>query len=107
MMQIGAAFALVVALLPSPFAQPRGRGAGGGRVTVGVAPVPLPDGPVVFDTAEQHKIRVVVVTKELSHPWGMAWLPQRIRDVRQGLDGFLYVLTDEDQGVLPRIEPAN
>jgi glucose/arabinose dehydrogenase len=31
---------------------------------------------------------------------------QRIRDVRQGPDGFLYVLTDEDQGALLRIEPA-
>jgi glucose/arabinose dehydrogenase len=31
---------------------------------------------------------------------------QRIRDVRQGPDGLLYVLTDEDQGALLRIEPA-
>jgi len=31
---------------------------------------------------------------------------QRIRDVRQGPDGFLYVLTDEDQGALLRIEPS-
>jgi glucose/arabinose dehydrogenase len=30
-----------------------------------------------FDTAEQHKIRVVVVTKGLSHPWGLAFLPDR------------------------------
>jgi glucose/arabinose dehydrogenase len=33
-------------------------------------------------------------------------LKQRIRDVRQGPDGFLYLLTDEDQGALLRIEPA-
>ena len=33
-------------------------------------------------------------------------LKQRIRDVRQGPDGYLYVLTDEDDGVLLRIEPA-
>jgi glucose/arabinose dehydrogenase len=33
-------------------------------------------------------------------------LHQRIRDVRQGPDGFLYVLTDEDNGALLRIEPA-
>ena len=33
-------------------------------------------------------------------------LKQRIRDVRQGLDGYLYVLTDEDDAVLLRIEPA-
>jgi glucose/arabinose dehydrogenase len=33
-------------------------------------------------------------------------LHQRIRDVRQGPDGFLYVITDEDDGALLRIEPA-
>ena len=32
-------------------------------------------------------------------------LHQRIRDVRQGPDGLLYLLTDEDQGALLRIEP--
>ncbi|MDX1527176.1 MAG: PQQ-dependent sugar dehydrogenase [Gammaproteobacteria bacterium] len=31
----------------------------------------------------------------------------RIRDVRQGPDGFLYLLTDESNGVLARIEPAD
>ena len=30
----------------------------------------------------------------------------RIRDVRNGPDGFLYLLTDERRGVLARIEPA-
>lgn len=33
-------------------------------------------------------------------------LRQRIRDVRQGPDGLLYVLTDEKQGAVLRIEPA-
>jgi glucose/arabinose dehydrogenase len=33
-------------------------------------------------------------------------LRQRIRDVRQGPDGLLYVLTDQNPGVLLRIEPA-
>lgn len=33
-------------------------------------------------------------------------LRQRIRDVRQGPDGLLYVLTDEQDGALLRIEPA-
>jgi len=33
-------------------------------------------------------------------------LRQRIRDVRQGPDGLLYVLTDENDGALLRIEPA-
>jgi glucose/arabinose dehydrogenase len=33
-------------------------------------------------------------------------LHQRIRDVRQGPDGLIYLLTDEDDGALLRIEPA-
>jgi glucose/arabinose dehydrogenase len=32
-------------------------------------------------------------------------LKQRLRDVRQGRDGFLYVLTAEQDGALLRIEP--
>ena len=31
----------------------------------------------------------------------------RIRDVRQGPDGLLYLLTDEDDGQLVRLRPAN
>jgi aldose sugar dehydrogenase len=34
-------------------------------------------------------------------------LHQRIRDVRQSPDGLLYVLTEEENGALLRIEPAN
>ena len=34
-------------------------------------------------------------------------LRQRIRDVRQGPDELLYLLTDEDAGAILRIEPAN
>jgi glucose/arabinose dehydrogenase len=33
-------------------------------------------------------------------------LRQRIRDVRQGPDGLLYVLTDQKEGAVLRIEPA-
>jgi glucose/arabinose dehydrogenase len=32
---------------------------------------------------------------------------QRIRDVRQGPDGYLYLLTDEDDGRVLRLEPAS
>ena len=42
---------------------------------IGVPAPPLGDGPFVFDTAEQHKILVSVVTKDLSHPWSLAFLP--------------------------------
>jgi glucose/arabinose dehydrogenase len=31
-------------------------------------------------------------------------LAQRIRDVRQGPDGYLYLLTDEDDAALLRLE---
>jgi glucose/arabinose dehydrogenase len=33
-------------------------------------------------------------------------LKQRVRDVRQGPDGLLYVLTEEEDGALLRLEPA-
>ena len=33
-------------------------------------------------------------------------LRQRIADVRQGPDGLLYVVTDENEGALLRIEPV-
>lgn len=36
----------------------------------------------------------------------LAELDERIRDVRQGPDGFLYLLTDDDDGRLLRVEPA-
>ncbi|PCJ28000.1 MAG: hypothetical protein COA96_02225 [SAR86 cluster bacterium] len=34
-------------------------------------------------------------------------LKHRVRDVQQGPDGFLYVLTDEEDGALLRIEPVD
>lgn len=45
-------------------------------------------------------------TEELRREILLAELHQRIREVRQGPDGLLYLLTDEDQGALLRIEPA-
>ena len=44
--------------------------------------------------------------QEIRREWILGQLKQRIRDVRQGPDGYLYVLTDEDDAVLLRIEPA-
>ncbi len=44
--------------------------------------------------------------EELRRESLMTDLRQRIRDVRQGPDGLLYVLTDEKQGALLRIEPV-
>ena len=55
---------------------------------------PLGDGPFQFETYEQRHIRVSVVTKGLSHPWSVAFLPGgdllitervgRLRVVREG-----------------------
>ena len=63
--------------------------------SIGVPVPPLGEGPWVFDTAEQHKISVSVVTKGLSHPWAIAFLPNgdilvterpgRLRIVRDGV----------------------
>src|SRR5687767_9723177 len=41
----------------------------------GLAGKPLPAGPMVFDTGEGERIRVVAVTRELEFPYGMTWLP--------------------------------
>jgi len=52
--------------------------------------------------------RVVLNDKleELRRETLLTELHQRLRDVRQGPDGLLYVVTDEDDGALLRIEPA-
>ena len=34
-------------------------------------------------------------------------LNQRMREIREGPDGSLYILTDEDAGVLLRVEPTD
>jgi glucose/arabinose dehydrogenase len=44
--------------------------------------------------------------EELRRESLLADLHQRIRDVKQGPDGLLYVATDEAQGAILRIEPA-
>jgi glucose/arabinose dehydrogenase len=44
--------------------------------------------------------------EELRRESLLAELHQRIRDVREGPDGLLYVITDEDDGALLRISPT-
>ena len=61
----------------------------------GLPAVPLPDEPRIFATAEEPQVRVVVVTRGLEHPWGLAFLPDggllvterpgRLRIVRDGV----------------------
>jgi glucose/arabinose dehydrogenase len=55
-----------------------------------------------------HLERIVLNDKmeELRRESMLVELHQRIREVRQGPDGLLYLLTDEDPGALLRIEPA-
>jgi glucose/arabinose dehydrogenase len=83
---------------------------------IGVPVPPLGAGPWVFDTAEQHKIRVSVVTRGLSHPWAIAFLPDggmliterpgRLRIVRNGvldpraIAGVPQVRTDGNGGLM-------
>ena len=83
---------------------------------VGVPVPPLGDGPWVIDTAEQHRIRVSVVTKGLEHPWAIAFLPGggmliterdgRLRIVRDGvldprdISGVPQVRTDGNGGLM-------
>ncbi|HEX4997181.1 MAG TPA: PQQ-dependent sugar dehydrogenase [Terriglobia bacterium] len=55
-----------------------------------------------------HLERILVNDKleELRRETLLTELRQRIRDVRQGTDGLLYLLTDEKPGAVLRIEPA-
>jgi aldose sugar dehydrogenase len=49
-------------------AAPAQRGGGRGANTLG-------DGPWTYTASGNARIRVSVVTKGLSHPWSMVWLP--------------------------------
>jgi len=80
-------------------AQQPAPGRGPGRAPTAPPPIiwpspPLPDGPIVLDTAIQHQIRLTV-TKGFNQPWSMAFLPDgavlvterpgRLRIVRNGV----------------------
>jgi glucose/arabinose dehydrogenase len=64
---ISIAAVMAAALCGSPAAQQ--------QPELGVAPVVLSDQPYVFDTAEQHRIRVSVIARGLPHPFALAFLP--------------------------------
>lgn len=70
-------FPYILAICLAPFAILRGQQQPSTPAPprIGAAIEPLGDGPFIFDTAEQHKLRVVVVTKDLSHPWALVFLP--------------------------------
>lgn len=68
---------------------------------IGIAPVTVA-GPYTFDTAEQHRIRVVVVARGLSHPFGLALLPNGDALVSERGKGLR--LVRGATGAAPRLE---
>src|SRR4029434_433434 len=85
-----------------------------GQPQIGIAPVTLTAGPYTFDTAEQHKIRVVVVARGLVHPFSLAFLPNgdalitergtKLRIVR-GATGARATVDPEPVAGLPAFPP--
>jgi aldose sugar dehydrogenase len=57
-------------------------------------------------TGQLHRILINSDLEELRREPLLVDLRRRLRDVKQGRDGLLYVLTDEADGVMLRIEPA-
>src|SRR4030095_5314130 len=57
-------------------------------------------------TGQLHRILINKNLEELRREPLLVDLRRRIRDVKQGMDGLLYVLTDEADAVMLRIEPA-
>ena len=88
-----------------------------GQPQIGIAPVTLTAGPYTFDTAEQHKVRVVIVARGLVHPFSLAFLPNgdalvtergtKLRVVRNatGAGGAHATLDPEPVAGLPAFPP--
>src|SRR5262245_13200749 len=86
------------------------------RRPMGLPVPPLGPGPFVFETAEIPKIRVSVLTRGLSHPWAIAFLPDgsmlvterpgQLRVIRNGvldpqpIAGLPQVRTDGNGGLM-------
>ena len=70
--------------------------------------VTVPDGPVVLPTAEQPRIRVVPITKGLSHPWSLAFLPNGDILVTERDKATLRVISDGvlDPNPIPGVPEA-
>ncbi len=73
-------------------------------LNIGIAPVTLTEGSYVFDTAEQHRIRVVVVAKGLKHPFSIAPLPSG--DALVSERGGPMRLVHNIGGATPSLDPA-
>lgn len=94
---------------PTGFAQQQG---------IGIRPVPLVESEYIVDTAEQHRIRVVVLVKGLRQPWALQILPsgdalvserghalRLVHDVT-GVAGKAATLDPQPIGGLPTVEPS-
>lgn len=85
---------------------------------IGIAPVELSQSSYTFDSAEQHKVRLVVVAKGLKHPFAVALLPDgdalvserggslRLVHDATGADGKTAVLDPAPIAGIPAVEPA-
>jgi glucose/arabinose dehydrogenase len=94
------------------------RGAGAQQPNIGVAPVSLTESSYLFDTAEQHRIRVTVVSRGLKHPFAFALLPNgdalvsergtalRLVHNAAGADGKPAVLDPTPIAGVPPVIPA-
>ncbi len=60
----------------------------------------------LIQTGRLERIMLNEHMQELRRETLLAGLQQRIRDVKQGPDGYLHVTTDEEDGAVLRIEPA-
>lgn len=88
------------------------------QASIGVAPVALTQSSYVFDTAEQHKVRVVVLVTGLKHPFAVAPLPdgdalvsergQSLRVIHDvtGADGKPAVLDPRPIAGIPPVVPT-
>ena len=64
------------------------------REPPGLPAVSVPDDPFVINTHAIEEVRVVVVAKGLSHPWGMAFMPDGGILVTERDDGRLRMIRD-------------
>ncbi len=77
------------------------------QTTIDLPRAPLGDGPFIFDTAEQHKIKVTVITKTLNGPFSLMFLPdgrmlvsERKGTLRMVRDG---VLVEQPVSGVPKV----
>lgn len=62
------------------------------NVASGFQPKPLPEKPWRYQTAEGMEIQLEVIVQELSHPWGLAFLPDGNLLVTERNDGRLRII---------------